>query len=97
MAKKKHSAGGIPPSKGERVFEGVNLLILIVLGAMMLFPFLNLLAKSFSSTTAITTGQVLFLPVDFQLGTYKYVMNESQFWDSLKVSLLITVGGTAAA
>ena len=97
MAKKKHSAGGIPPSKGERVFEGVNLLILIVLGAMMLFPFLNLLAKSFSSTTAITTGQVLFLPVDFQLGTYKYVMNESQFWDSLKVSLLITVGGTAGS
>ena len=94
---KKRSAGGIPPSRGERVFEGINLFILIILGALMLFPFLNLLAKSFSSTTAITTGQVLFLPVDFQLGTYKYVMNESQFWDSLKVSLIITIGGTAGS
>ena len=96
MAKKRF-AGGIPPSRGERVFEGINLFILIILGALMLFPFLNLLAKSFSSTTAITTGQVLFLPVDFQLGTYKYVMNESQFWDSLKVSLIITIGGTAGS
>ena len=61
---KKRSAGGIPPSRGERVFEGINLFILIILGALMLFPFLNLLAKSFSSTTAITTGQVLFLPVE---------------------------------
>ena len=94
---KKRSAGGIPPSRGARVFEGLNLFILIILGALMLFPFLNLLAKSFSSTTAITTGQVLFLPVDFQLGTYKYVMNESQFWDSLKVSLIITIGGTAGS
>ena len=94
---KKRSAGGIPPSRGERVFEGINLFILIILGALMLFPFLNLLAKSFSSTTAITTGQVLFLPVDFQLGTYKYVMNESQFWESLKVSLIITIGGTAGS
>ena len=94
---KKRSAGGIPPSRGERVFEGINLFFLIILGALMLFPFLNLLAKSFSSTTAITTGQVLFLPVDFQLGTYKYVMNESQFWDSLKVSLIITIGGTAGS
>ncbi len=94
---KKRSAGGSPPSRGERVFEGINLFILIILGALMLFPFLNLLAKSFSSTTAITTGQVLFLPVDFQLGTYKYVMNESQFWDSLKVSLIITIGGTAGS
>ena len=40
---------------------------------------------------------MLFLPVDFQLGTYKYVMNESQFWDSLKVSLIITIGGTAGS
>ena len=96
MAKKRF-AGGIPPSRGERVFEGINLFFLIILGALMLFPFLNLLAKSFSSTTAITTGQVLFLPVDFQLGTYKYVMNESQFWDSLKVSLIITIGGTAGS
>ncbi|MGN0802637.1 MAG: carbohydrate ABC transporter permease [Candidatus Faecivicinus sp.] len=94
MSKKKRSKSAIPLSMGERVFEGIDLLILIFLGALMLFPFLNMVAKSFSSNTAITTGKVFLWPVNFQLGTYKYVVRQSQFWNSLKVSLLITIGGT---
>ena len=84
-------------SLGERVYGIVNAVILILLGLLMLFPFVNLIAKSFSSNTAITTGRVVFWPEDFQTGTYRYVMRQGQFWNSFKVSLIITVSGTFGA
>lgn len=94
MSKKKKAFG---LTTGERVFEGINLVLLIFIGALMLFPFLNMVAKSFSSETAILTGKVLFWPVGFQLGTYKYVIKQAQFWNSFKVSVSITIMGTAGA
>lgn len=84
-------------SRGEKVFEGANILVLLVVGATMLFPFLNMAAKSCSSEVAINTGQVLFLPVDFQLGTFRYVMGQTQFWNSFGVSVFVTVVGTGLA
>lgn len=94
MSKKKKAFG---LTAGERVFEGINLVLLIFIGALMLFPFLNMVAKSFSSETAILTGKVLFWPVGFQLGTYRYVIKQAQFWNSFKVSVSITIMGTAGA
>ena len=82
---------------GERTFETINLIVLILIGALMLFPFLNMAAKSFSSENAILTGKVLFWPVGFQTGTYKYVIRQAQFWNSFKVSVMITLMGTAGA
>lgn len=84
-------------TRGDKIFEGVNLFILIILGILMLFPFVNLLAKSFSSNNAITTGKVILWPVDVTTVSYRYVMKESQFWDSLKISFIITIAGTAGA
>lgn len=84
-------------TKGERTFEIVNLTLLIILGALMLFPFLNMVAKSFSSDTAILNGDVLFWPVGFQTTTYKYVVQQAQFWNSFRVSIFITIMGTAGA
>lgn len=92
---RKNAAFGL--SRGERFLGGVNFCILMLIAVLMLFPFLNTIAKSFSSNNAITTGKVILAPVDFQLGTYRYVMNQSQFWSSLKVSLTITVLGTIGA
>ncbi len=84
-------------STGEKAFGIVNFVILVFLGLLMLFPFVNLIAKSFSSNTAITTGQVTFLPRDFQTGTYRYVMRQSQFWSSIKISVIVTLCGTFGA
>ena len=95
--KRKRSNETFALTGGERTFETINLIVLILIGALMLFPFLNMAAKSFSSENAILTGRVLFWPVGFQTGTYKYVMRQAQFWNSFKVSVFITVAGTAGA
>ena len=95
--KRKRSNETFALTGGERTFETINLIVLILIGALMLFPFLNMAAKSFSSENAILTGKVLFWPVGFQTGTYKYVIRQAQFWNSFKVSVMITLMGTAGA
>ncbi len=94
---KKHSGSSFGLTTGDKVFEAVNMTLLVIIGAMMLFPFLNMAAKSFSGDTAILGGKVLFWPVGFQTGTYRYVMNQPQFWNSFRISIIITLAGTAGA
>lgn len=87
----------IKRTPGEIAFETVDIVLLIIIACLMLFPFLNMIAKSFSGENAILTGEVAFWPVDFQIGTYKYVMQQPQFWHSFLVSIIVTVIGTFGA
>ena len=58
------------------------------------YAFFTLLAKSLSSEKALVSGKVKLLPVEFQTGTYKFVLGNSQFINAFKVSIFITVVGT---
>ena len=81
-------------SKGERIFNVLNYSFFTLLGITTLFPFVNLIAKSLSSEKALITGRVSILPVDFQLGTYKFVLGNPQFINAFKISILVTILGT---
>lgn len=87
----------IKRSVGERTFNVINIVILTLAAISMLFPLLNVLAKSLSSNVAVTSGLVGLLPKDFQLDTYKYVLKDSQVLSSLKVTVLVTVVGTVGS
>jgi len=84
-------------SRGERVFGVVNATLLVLLCVGMLYPFITVLAQSFSSSGAIKAGQVNFLPVDFNVDTYAAVMSNEQFWRNYGNTVLYTVVGTAIA
>ncbi|TMV46886.1 carbohydrate ABC transporter permease [Paenibacillus mesophilus] len=88
---------GIKTSVGEKVFTVFNHVFFILLGITTIFPFLNLIAKSLSSEAAVISGSVSLWPVDFQTGTYKYVVQNSMFLNAFKVSLTITICGTLLA
>jgi putative aldouronate transport system permease protein len=85
----------IRPSRGYRTFQVVNALILTGVVALTLYPFVNILAQSFSSETAIRTGQVNLLPRGFNLTTYKTVMSDSTFWENYRNTVEYTVVATA--
>ncbi|MGO4500169.1 carbohydrate ABC transporter permease [Paenibacillus sp. 2RAB27] len=85
----------IKASTGERIFYISNYLFFILLGMATLFPFLNVLAKSFSSEAAVISGLVTIFPVDFQIGTYELVLGNSQFMNSFRITIFITVTYTA--
>ncbi|ULL17479.1 carbohydrate ABC transporter permease [Paenibacillus sp. H1-7] len=79
---------------GYRLFSGANLLFLTVLALMMFLPFLNVLAQSFSSSEAIVSGKVVFMPVEFTWINYQYVFSDASIWRSFGITVYITVAGT---
>ncbi|MCR4588186.1 MAG: carbohydrate ABC transporter permease [Lachnospiraceae bacterium] len=80
-------------SKSRRLFHLINGIILVILALLCLFPIINILAMSFSSSSAVAAGSVLFWPVDFNLYAYKYVMAKKEFWQALlKAFERVTLG-----
>lgn len=77
-----------------RVFQVFNTIIMLLVCAATLYPFLYLVAQSFSSEAAIIKGQVSLLPVDFNLVTYKSVLSKGDFLNYYKNTILYAVFGT---
>ncbi|MGN7359711.1 carbohydrate ABC transporter permease [Paenibacillus sp. SAF-054] len=79
----------------ERWFDWCNTIFLTLVGCIMVFPLLHVLAKSFSSSKAINAGLVKVIPVDWTLVNYKVILSDTSIWRAFLVSVIITVGGTA--
>lgn len=84
-------------TRGELLFNAANYSVMVLFGLTTLLPFLYVLSKSMSSEAAVVAGKVLFWPVGFQLGTYRYVLEQPEFMSALSVSAFVTVVGTVLA
>ena len=87
----------IKDSTSYKVFTAVNTIALLLMCAVMLYPFIMLLAQSFSSAGAINAGKVNLFPVDFNIDTYRAVANNDSFWRSYGNTVVYTVLGTTIA
>ena len=87
----------IKDTRSYKVFTAVNTIALLLMCAVMLYPFIMLLAQSFSSAGAINAGKVNLFPVDFNLDTYRVVANNGNFWRSYGNTVVYTVIGTTIA
>ena len=72
---------------GGTLFDICNYTFLILTAALCIFPIINVLAVSFSSSTAAAAGQVRLWPVEFNLISYKYALTKPQFLTSFVFSL----------
>ncbi|WP_406250592.1 carbohydrate ABC transporter permease [Microbacterium sp. M] len=88
---------GVRDSVGYRAFTIINTTLLVLVCVAMLYPFVTVLAQSFSSAGAIKAGQVSFWPVEFNVDTYAAVMGNGMFWRNYGNTVLYTVVGTAIA
>lgn len=73
----------------------VGIIFLVVLSCIL--PFLNVIAISFSSKSAILRGDVTFWPVEFTVQAYKAIFNDSSLVHSLFYTLKLTVTYTVIA
>ena len=87
----------VKETTGYKVFKVFNTLIMILIGAATLYPFLYLVAQSFSSEQAIMQGKVTLFPVDFNIQTYKSVLEKGEFVNSYKNTLIYAVIGTISS
>lgn len=81
-------------SKGYSVFKVVNVVIMLLIIAVTLFPVLNILAKSFSDMKNLIQNTVTIFPKGFNVDTYKTIMVDGTFWGDYKNTLIYTVLGT---
>lgn len=82
-------------SKGEKVFDAVNVVFMILLSAVFIFPTLLIVCASFTSSAALTKFGYSLIIREFSLSSYKYIFTaQDMFIRSLMNSLFVTVVGT---
>lgn len=84
-------------TRGEKIFNVVNIIILFLIGLSCILPFMHIIAKSFSSELSVLAKEVLFIPKEFNLNSYDFVINNNQFKTSFFLTVFITVAGTVIA
>jgi len=81
-------------SASEKLFQIFNYVILTIAASTMLFPFLHLLAMSFSSPVAADSKEVFLWPVGFTFGTWEHILQNRGLWQSFGITIWVTVIGT---
>ncbi|MFV2102921.1 carbohydrate ABC transporter permease [Micromonospora sp. LOL_024] len=85
---------GIQQTRGYRVFQVANGLVLTLVVVVTLYPFLNIVARSMSHESYIIAGQVNLVPRGFTLDTYGLLMSDPLFWTNYRNTVFYTVTAT---
>ncbi|OXM87637.1 carbohydrate ABC transporter permease [Paenibacillus rigui] len=80
---------------GNKIFDGVNYVLLAIIGIATVLPFIYILAVSFTSPHEVAKGGFILFPKEWSLSAYKYIFSTDTLIKSLGVSIYITTIGTA--
>ncbi|MGE7826778.1 carbohydrate ABC transporter permease [Paenibacillus sp. NPDC093718] len=81
-------------SIADRLFNGVNISLLLVISAVMLFPFVYLFSVSFSSFEDFLGSKLLLWPSKWTTDAYEYIWASRTFRQALLNTSMVTVLGT---
>ena len=87
MTKKNTSKMGM----SDKTFNVILNIIIFIIMLIILYPLIMVISSSFSSGTAVTSGQVLLWPVDFSLTGYELVFQNNSVWNGYLNSIFYTV------
>ncbi|MBD7969193.1 carbohydrate ABC transporter permease [Paenibacillus gallinarum] len=79
---------------GGKCFEIANMLFLLLLGLLTLYPFWDSFVVSISPMESSLSSNFHFIPEKITFEAYLAVLNLKQLWSSYSVSIFITVVGT---
>ncbi|WP_245954771.1 carbohydrate ABC transporter permease [Paenibacillus flagellatus] len=77
-----------------RLLDVFNYTLLAAIALLMLFPFLYVIAVSFSSFTEYMQSEFMLIPKEWVLDAYKFIFASDSFLRSLWVTAYITLVGT---
>ncbi|SHH88588.1 carbohydrate ABC transporter permease [Clostridium grantii] len=82
-------------SKGERIFNTINILVLSLISLIALYPFVYVLSASLSQGNAVSAGQVVLFPKGIHFNSFKKVLTFPNLWIAYANTIYYTVVGTA--
>ena len=78
----------------DKIFYSFIYTVLTLISIIILYPLVFIVASSFSSGHAITSGKVFIYPVEFNIDSYKAVFTNSGILVGYRNTLLYTTIGT---
>lgn len=75
------------------LFQYINTVFMLFVCCLVVFPFLNMLAISFSESVAVVSGQVGFFPIGFNLESYIKIFSHPSFTSGFFNSFVQTAVG----
>ncbi len=85
------SAGGAHAVNKFRISDFVMMLIIVILCATCVLPFIHVAAKSISGNTAVMSKSVYFWPKDVTLDAFKRVFGDDSMMYSMRFSVIVTL------
>jgi putative aldouronate transport system permease protein len=82
-------------SFGDKVFEIIIIVSLILFSFIVLYPIIIILSGSLSDPFALLSGKVLLWPVKLSLKMYNIVFKHPEIWNSYANTIKYTIIGTA--
>ena len=97
MEESKKSSRKLYSSTSDKLFDIFNIVFMICLMLVTLYPFMNMFALSFNDATDSIKGGVYLWPREWTWANYKYVFNESSIYWATLISALRTIIGTVTS
>ena len=95
LKRKKPSRYFIRQSRGEKVFGTANIMFMLFMLVIFLYPLLNMFSISVSNQYAILRAEVSFFPRGFDTVSYKLIFANQDIWRSIGNSLFVALAGCA--
>ena len=95
LKRKKPSRYFIRQSRGEKVFGAANIMFMLLMLVIFLYPLLNMFSISVSNQYAILRAEVSFFPRGFDTVSYKLIFANQDIWRSIGNSLFVALAGCA--
>ncbi len=76
------------------IFDALMYGFVALLAVACLYPFLNVMAYSFSGANAVLGNDVTFYPKDFTLAAYQNIFARPSIWNAMRTTVIITIAGT---
>jgi putative aldouronate transport system permease protein len=93
QAKTHKSRDFIRRGPGGLAFDLFNVLFMLIMCALFLYPILNMVSISMSNQFAVLRADVTFYPIGLDLGSYKLIFENKDLWNSIGNSIFVAVVG----
>lgn len=87
-------SAAVRTSYSDKLFDFVNVIVMVVLLLVFLWPLWFVLIASFSSPAQVWNGNVFLLPKEFTLSAYEAVIQYESIWIGYRNTIFYTVVGT---
>lgn len=78
----------------EIVFKALSVILLVLLCALIVLPFLNVLALAFNDGKDAMRGGITFFPRVWSLDNFRYVLSNSKYLGAYKITIARTLIGS---